>query len=89
MSTEVLTGCGPKCWTSVDCTMCGMRKQPRGRSVPLEAANSYCDFECPGYDDKPWPPHLWSEHDDSRHYSDPEGWAAHVASCADCRGDDQ
>lgn len=79
--------CGPNCWRSVDCTLCGMRKQPIGRSMPMETAGSYCDEECPAYRKDPYPPHLFSEHDSTRHYSDPKGWAAHEASCADCRGE--
>lgn len=76
--------CDAKCWTDVDCARCGLRKAPRGRSVPMEAANSYCSFDCPGYDQEPKPPHLWGEHDSCRHYSDPEGWAAHEADCNQC-----
>ena len=44
---------------AVDCTVCGRRKKPRGRSAPLEMANSLCDFECPGYDQAPEPGELW------------------------------
>lgn len=33
--------------------------------------------------------HLWHEHDSTRLYTDPEGWDAHVAGCAQCRGDDE
>jgi hypothetical protein len=33
--------------------------------------------------------HLWHEHDDVRSYTDPEGWAAHVAACSTCRGTDE
>jgi hypothetical protein len=29
--------------------------------------------------------HLWDEHDSTRHYTDPEGWAAHEASCETCK----
>ena len=44
---------------AVDCTVCGMRKAPRGRSVPLEMANGMCGWECPGYAQDPKPDDLW------------------------------
>jgi hypothetical protein len=57
--------------------------------VPLAAGAAYCDgYGCDGYGLDPRPPHLWDEHDDARHYTDPEGWAAHEASCPRCGGDD-
>ena len=27
--------------------------------MPMEMANSICDFECPGYHEAPKAPHLW------------------------------
>lgn len=44
---------------SVECTVCHRRKKPRGRSAPLEMANSLCDHECTGYDQPPEPGFLW------------------------------
>lgn len=44
---------------AVNCTVCGFRKKPVGRSAPLEMANSLCDHECPGYQEKPLPGSLW------------------------------
>ncbi len=44
---------------AVNCTVCGMRKKPIGRSAPLEMANSMCDHECPGYLQEPLPGSLW------------------------------
>ena len=35
---------------SIECSVCGRRKKPRGRSAPLEMANSLCDHECKGYE---------------------------------------
>ncbi len=35
------------------------RKAPRGRSVPMEAATGYCDYDCPGYGAEPNPGHFW------------------------------
>jgi len=49
----------PEVGQAVDCKVCGRRKKPRGRSAPLEMANSLCDFECPGYDQEPEPGWLW------------------------------
>jgi hypothetical protein len=43
----------------VTCTVCGLRKGPRGRSVPLETANSYCGWDCHGYTNEPEPESLW------------------------------
>lgn len=48
-----------KVGVSVECTVCGLRKKPRGRSAPLEMANSLCDHECPGYDQPPYAGSLW------------------------------
>lgn len=84
-----MSACDATCWTPVDCTVCGMRKQPRGRSVSMEMANGYCDSACEGYAQEPRAPHLWSIHDDDRAYTDIEGWNAHVSSCAECRGGDE
>lgn len=76
--------CIPACWTETRCPRCGMPIPPTGRSVPLEAANSYC--ACEGSRSRR---HLWDEHDDARSYTDPEGWRQHVAVCAVCKGADQ
>lgn len=76
--------CDAKCWTPVTCEACLRTKQPNGRSVPMEAANGYCSYDCPGYGREPTAPHLWSEHDSNRHYSDPAGWAAHKDECPQC-----
>ncbi len=46
---------------AVTCSVCRLRKAPRGRSVPLEMCNSLCDFECPGYETDHNPGHLWPE----------------------------
>ena len=48
-----------KVGVAIDCTVCHLRKKPRGRSAPLEAANSLCDHECPGYNQAPEPGELW------------------------------
>jgi hypothetical protein len=41
----------------VECTVCGQRKSPRGRSAPL---GSYlCDWQCDGYDKDPQVGDLW------------------------------
>jgi hypothetical protein len=44
---------------AVYCVSCGLRKAPRGRSVPLALANSLCDMECPGWVLPPHPGDLW------------------------------
>ena len=43
--------------TSVECTVCGLQKQPRGRSAPMEM--TMCNFECPGYNQEPQIGQLW------------------------------
>ena len=73
--------CTPACWTPEKCDTCGRRISPNGRSVPLEATGGYCTCD-------PEPAtraHLWDEHDDARHYSDPQGWSDHAASCTYCQ----
>lgn len=57
--TSLYAKCTPECERSAVCADCGLRKAPRGRSVPVEAANGYCDRECPGHDRDPLPGHLW------------------------------
>lgn len=39
------------------CAVCGLNKNPRGRSAPLGMA--LCDFECEGYNQPPLPGDLW------------------------------
>ena len=52
--------CSPECWAMPTCTTCGLRKAPRGRSIPLPAAGSYCTWhDCEGYNLDPQPGHLW------------------------------
>ena len=70
--------CTPSCWEPVHCEH-GREMTPRGRSVPLGMA-----IVCACYQSGSNPRHLWSEHDDTRSYSDLEGWAAHVAACERC-----
>lgn len=41
------------------CETCRKHKKPRGRSAPLEMANSLCDSDCPGYCQYPLPGDLW------------------------------
>lgn len=51
--------CTEDCRTPVECLRCHRTKAPRGRSVPLAAANGYCNHECPGYEEGIRAPHLW------------------------------
>ncbi len=44
---------------AVQCTVCGLRKKPIGRSAPVAMANGLCDHECSGYDQEPKPGSLW------------------------------
>jgi len=45
--------------TAVECTVCRLRKKPRGRSAPDVMANSLCDHECEGYELEPKVGQLW------------------------------
>lgn len=42
-----------------ECTICGHRKKPWGRSAPMGA--TFCDHECPGYFQHPTPETLWPD----------------------------
>lgn len=57
------SACTEACRTPVDCTVCGLRKQPRGRCAPMEMANGLCSWDCAGYMQDPKPPHLWPGED--------------------------
>lgn len=75
-----MTGCSEKCWTPAPCPTHGDGMTPFGRSAG-EGLYQCCD----SYQDSTLNPrHLWSAHDSTRFYSDPEGWAAHEADCAEC-----
>jgi hypothetical protein len=76
-------GCTRECWTAIPCPTCGNPLGPRGRSMPLEMGGSDC-CEDARQDWKLNPRHLWDEHDSTRDYTDPEGWAKHVAHCERC-----
>lgn len=51
--------CTTDCEARQVCVVCGMRKNPVGRSAPVEMANGLCDHECEGYYRDPKPGHLW------------------------------
>lgn len=79
--------CTEVCWTPVLCPRCGNTASPTGCSDV--APSCYCEpREGDGFD---WSAvrkrHLWHKHDSNRWYTDPEGWDAHVAACAECRGE--
>lgn len=44
---------------AVYCTVCHLRKKPRGRSAAPAEANSLCDSDCPGWHLEPKPGDLW------------------------------
>jgi len=75
--------CTEKCWTPVECSH-GYKMWPRGRSQPPEAYSHECEEE----NSRKTTMHLFSEHDSTRHYHDPEGWAAHEAACSRCNPED-
>jgi hypothetical protein len=54
-----MSECTEACETMPVCSVCARRKAPRGRSVPMEACQSYCNWECEGYPLDPQVGHLW------------------------------
>lgn len=66
-----MSDCTLDCWAMPDCTVCGQRKQPHGRSVPAAAAGGYCGYGCEGYYLPPKAGHYWPE-------EEPEKRAAHM-----------
>jgi hypothetical protein len=67
---------GDKVGVAVSCVVCGHRKAPVGRSVPV--GMYLCDFECPGYDVEPRPGHLWPGESEAEFgYPVPEHATAH------------
>ena len=45
--------------TSPECTTCRRPKAPVGRSMPDGLYGSYCNRDCEGYYNSPYPDHLW------------------------------
>lgn len=56
---SVTLDCAVACEAAPTCTACGLRKRPRGRSVPIEMENGLCGRDCPGYAQEPRAGHLW------------------------------
>lgn len=75
-----MSTCAPSCWEPVRCPTHGREMTPLGRSAPMEMI-SCCDAHA---DPKVNTRHLWNEHDSTRHYTDPEGWAEHEKNCPEC-----
>ena len=75
--------CSEECWAAKPCPEHGDQMPPFGRSL------AYQEYVCcERYrDNRVNPRHLWHEHDSTRWYTDPDGWAAHEASCDQCKGD--
>lgn len=71
--------CDPECWERKTCPKCGKEVPPHGRSIPMEATDSYCEGGHMTHHR-----HLWDIHDYTRYYTDPEGWAQHVSICLAC-----
>ena len=49
----------PEVGQAVTCSVCGLRKEPIGRSAPGPMAGSLCDHECSGYSLEPAIGSLW------------------------------
>ncbi len=54
------------CWATPECTVCGLRKKPWGRDVPMAAANGMCGSNCEGYAQDPQPGHFWPDEEPER-----------------------
>lgn len=63
--------CTAKCCDTPDCLKCGKRKKLIGRDYPAAMGGGYCDHECSGYREEPYPGHLWwsewRDHDSGDH----------------------
>ncbi len=75
-----MSKCTSICWTRVDCPDHGRELWPRGRSAPLGVGSCCSKADASATN----PRHLFDEHDSDRHFSDPEGWKAHVQTCHEC-----
>lgn len=75
--------CTALCWTPVPCPTCGRGLQPSGRSISMEVYEGECCLESKYTDVNTR--HLFDEHDSTRHYTDPEGWAQHEKECEQCQ----
>ena len=51
--------CSIECEYAPTCTVCHLRKPPRGRSVAAEMANGMCGVDCKGFFEEPRSGHLW------------------------------
>lgn len=73
--------CSEKCWTTAICPVHEEDMDPFGRD-----SGDYPDRCCEeSFSDKTLNPrHLWSIHDSTRWYSDPDGWTEHEAECERC-----
>ena len=46
-----------KVGVAVECAVCGLTKKPIGRDLPVSLHR--CTYECPGYENPPYPGSLW------------------------------
>lgn len=63
----------PKIGKAVDCTVCGMQKNPVGRDAPAAFAADSCSYECKGYMQEPHPGSLWPG-ESQADFGYPHGW---------------
>ena len=73
-----MSACSEKCWTPVACPDHGDAMNPFGRS---SEGWDCCERRMESAVN---PRHLWDEHDSSRWYTDPLGWAEHESGCQKC-----
>lgn len=78
--------CNEVCWTPVPCSH-GVLMPPKGRSAAMGSFPHFywCEEEFLWENTR----HLWDEHDSTRHYHDPEGWAEHEKNCDECNPRDE
>jgi len=56
---SVTSACTVACEAAPLCTVCDMRKRPRGRNIAPEMENGMCGHDCAGYGQEPRAGHLW------------------------------
>lgn len=77
--------CVDRCWKPAACPVHAEPMNPLGRSAPL-GAEGCCDNYMKSAVN---PRHLWSIHDSTRWYTDPEGWEEHESNCETCNPDEE
>lgn len=57
MNPAITALCDENCEVMPECLICHQRKKPIGRDAA--PGSSYCGHDCKGYNEEPYPGHLW------------------------------